>query len=59
MFGGDGFMRLKLPMGFRNEPDDSCGISENFLVSGEFASDFDDASEQMVKLLVDSIEYEF
>lgn len=58
MFGGDGFNRLK-PMGLRKLPlPPSWGISENLRWCGDVL-DLDEASEQIVKLLVDSIEYEF
>jgi hypothetical protein len=64
LFGGDGFIRLKLPIGVRKLPEESCGISENFLFGacisiGDVTWDFDDTSEHNVKLLVDSIENEF
>lgn len=57
MLGGEGFRRLKFPIGLRKLPD-SWGISENFLVCGDAPCDFDELSEHIVKLLVDSIEYE-
>lgn len=61
MFGGDGFKRLKFPIGLRKLPV-SCEISENFLACeatcGDATCDFDEASEQIVRLLVESIEYE-
>lgn len=63
MLGVVGFIRLKFPIGLRKLPDDSCEISENFLgceaTIGDATCDLDEVSEQIVKLLVDSIENEF